>query len=212
MRNPESGHAAIFLVDDHPAVRQGLSMLFSHTGFAVCGEAGSIAETLAKLDEAKPDIVLVDISLENESGLVLLEELTRRHVKSIVYSMHGDAETIEKAFKAGAGGYITKRDNIDSLVDGVDDVMAGRRHLSFTAARILAEKVLKRDGQNPENILSERELAILRHIRRGKTTSEISEELHISPRTVESYYGRMIEKLKLSGMKALRHFACRERT
>ncbi len=206
MVNCTSKSTRVFLLDDHPAVRQGLSILFSQSGYTVCGEAGSIAETLANLEQAQPNIVLVDISLENENGFDLLEELRKRDIRSLVYSMHCDAVTIEKAFKAGASGYITKRDRIDALMEGVDDVMTGRRHVSSTAARALAEKVLTQETDNPDNVLSAREQTILGQLRQGKSTAEISQALNISPRTVESYYARIIDKLKLDGMKSLRRY------
>lgn len=206
MSDPAPSGTRIFLVDDHPAVRQGLSLLFGQAGHVVCGEAESIAETLERIELARPDVVLVDISLDNESGFDLLPILRERGIKSLVYSMHGDCATIEQTFSAGAGGYVTKRDNTDSLLEAVDDVMAGRRHVSYRAAQCLAQKVLAKGRGNRESLLSERESLILGLLQKVLTTSEIADQLNISPRTVESYYTRIIDKLKLDGMKSLRRY------
>ena len=195
----------VFLVDDHPAVRQGLSLMFSQTGVCMCGEAESIAETLKKLEQVEPDIVLVDISLDHESGLDLLAELHKLSIKSIIYSMHSDASSIEKAFRLGANGYVTKRDATSDLLEALSDVMNGKRHISKLAAQSLATRLIGgADGQQPEQQLSDREHEIIEQMRQGYSTADIAQELNISPRTVESYYARIIEKLKLASMKSLR--------
>ncbi len=196
----------VFLVDDHPAVRQGLSLLFSQTGLFICGEAGSITETLNKLEQAAPDIVLVDISLNQESGFDLLAELNKRSIKSIIYTMHSEPASIEKGFRLGANGYVTKRDATGDLLEALADVINGKRHISKLAAQSLASNLVGNgttDSQQ-EHQLSDRELEIVEYMRQGCSTAEIAQELIISPRTVESYYARIIEKLKLDGMRSLR--------
>lgn len=195
----------VFLVDDHPAVRQGLSMMFKQTGLVICGEADTITETLKKLDQVTPDIVLVDLSLDQESGFDLLAELAKRDIKSIIYTMHRDPDNIEKAFRLGANGYVTKRDATGDLLEALADVMNGKRHISKLAAQSLAGKLAGGvTGQHPEQQLSEREQEIIEYIRRGFSTADIAKQLIISPRTVESYYTRILEKLKIDGMKSLR--------
>ena len=96
--------ARIFLVDDHPAVRQGLSLLLSAAGFFICGEAENMEQTIQNLSDLQPDLVLVDLSLGSESGLVLIRELHGRGENSLVYSMHDDARSIESAFAASQAG------------------------------------------------------------------------------------------------------------
>jgi len=195
----------VFLVDDHPAVRQGLSLLFSQTGLWICGEAGSITETLNKLEKAAPDIVLVDISLDQETGFDLLPELHKRSIKSIIYTMHSDPASIEKAFRLGANGYVTKRDATGDLLEALTDVINGKRHISKLVAQSLASNLAgSTKDQQQEHQLSEREQEIIAYIRKGCSTADIAQELGISPRTVETYYGRIIEKLKLDGMRSLR--------
>lgn len=195
----------ILLVDDHPAVRQGLHLLFSRAGYRICGEAETVAETTDYLTRQSPDLVLLDISLDQENGFDLLPLLAERNIKVIVYSMHSDAASIEKAFKLGANGYVTKRDAIDALLEAVQEVRADKRHISRQAAKSLADKLLSTTTQSrPEDLLSHREQEIAGFIRKGYTTAEIALNLSISPRTVESYYTRITEKFGLGGMKSLR--------
>ncbi len=197
----------VFLVDDHPAVRQGLSLMLSQAEVFICGEAESIAETLTKLEQAVPDIVLVDISLDHESGFDLLPELHKQRIKSIIYTMHSDASSIEKAFRLGADGYVTKRDATSDLLEALSDVMNGKRHISKLSAQNLAASMIGgSSGQQQVHQLSDRELEIVELMRQGCSTADIAQELFISPRTVESYYARIIEKLKIDGMKSLRRY------
>ncbi len=134
-----------------------------------------------------------------------LTELGDRHIKSIVYSMHSDAASIEKAFRLGANGYVTKRDAIGDLLEALADVMADNRYISKMAAQSLAAKLIGgTTDQQQEQRLSDREQEIIAYIRKGCSTADIAQELIISPRTVESYYARIIDKLHLDGMRSLR--------
>jgi two-component system, NarL family, invasion response regulator UvrY len=197
----------IFLVDDHPAVRQGLSLLLSGEGLAVCGEAANREQTLRHLDAAEPGLVLVDLNLGGESGLELVRELHAAGVKTLVYSMHDDARSIESAFASGAQGYVTKREMVSTLLEGVRSVLKGQRYVSPAAAQVLAEKLIAGQGRTDVDCLSERELAIFKCSGLGYSTAEIAELMCISPRTVESYYARIVEKLRLDGIKSMRRLA-----
>ncbi|QEM69566.1 response regulator transcription factor [Geobacter sp. FeAm09] len=204
----ETGNGTrVFLIDDHPAVRQGLALLLGQKDYAVCGEAGSRAEALEMLDGSPADMALVDLSLGEESGLDLVGDLHARGVAVLIYSMHEDAETIERAFTAGADGYVTKREVSDVLLEAVGDVLAGRRHVSPNAAQSLANRVLATPACHREGLLSERERQIMTMIGLGDTSTDIATSLAISVRTVETYYARIMEKLDLDGMKALRRHA-----
>jgi len=205
----------VFLVDDHPAVRQGLALLLGQERHAVCGEAGGRAEFLARIEACGAQVALVDLSLGEESGLPLLEELRSRSIPALIYSMHEDAETIERAFAAGAGGYVTKREVSAVLLDAVAEVAAGRRYVSPRAGQsLLSRSTPGGDGRTPETQagegLSERERQILGLLGNGESTSDIAAVLTISARTVESYCARIMEKLGLDGMKALKKHAIRQ--
>jgi DNA-binding NarL/FixJ family response regulator len=129
----------VLLVDDHPAVRQGLALLLADEGFAVCGEAGSCADALTGLEKDRVDVAIVDLSLDGEDGAALVADLRRLGVPALVYSMHNDPRHVGGAFAAGALGYVTKREFHGVLVQAVREVAAGRRFVSPCAAAALAE-------------------------------------------------------------------------
>ncbi len=196
----------VFLIDDHPVLRNGLSLLLRQSGHTVCGEAGSRAELLAAIDGSRTEVALVDLSLAEESGLDLLDDLTGRGVPALIYSMHEDSQSIERAFGRGASGYVTKREGEDVLLTAIASVAAGQRYTSPEVRRSLVDRVLAPEG---EVALSPREEQILDGLGRGETSAEMSQSLHISFHTVETYYGRLLRKLGLASMKELRKFAIR---
>jgi DNA-binding NarL/FixJ family response regulator len=201
--------ARIFLIDDHPAVRQGLKLLLSQESHTVCGEAGSRAETLAGIGPSGADMALLDLSLGEESGLELIARLRDLGILVLVYSMHEDAGTIEKAFSAGANGYVTKREMSDALLAAITNLREGGRHVSPRAALSLANRVISSPEENRGAVLSDREQQVLAMLGRGESSADIAAALVISVRTVETYYARLIDKLDLDGMKELRRHAIR---
>lgn len=193
----------VFLIDDHQAVRQGLSVLLEQKGFAICGEAKNKEQTLRYFEVDSADLALVDLSLRNESGLDLISELRVRGVKTLVYSMHDDARHVEAAFAAGALGYVTKCEMEDTLLNAIEEVLSGRRFVSPLAA----EKMLDRDDRMQTSSLTRRESGIFQRLGEGDSTSEIAERFNISINTVLTYYTRIAEKLGLGGTKELRRQA-----
>ncbi len=201
----------IFVVDDHPAVREGLALLLEQRRIVICGDAADGAQTLARVRSARPDVVLVDLSLQRESGLALIEHLHPLGVKVLVYSMHEDAVHVKRAFAAGANGYVTKREGADILVKAIEEVIAGHRYVSDRARNALIDGAP--NGDCPElqcTPLSDREALVLERIGEGDSSDQIARQLHISERTVETYCSRIIEKLRLAGMKELRRYAIQQ--
>lgn len=196
----------ILLVDDHPAVRQGLALLLAPEG-VVCAEAGGRAEALGRLNENRPDLAIVDLSLEGEDGLVLVSDLHARRVPVLVYSMHHDARRVGSAFAAGALGYATKREFDSVLLEGIREVAAGRRFVSPKAAAALADSLAAASPADDLAKLSAHERKVYELLGRGEGTYEIAHALDVSPRTVESYYERIKVKLNLGGMYELRRHA-----
>jgi DNA-binding NarL/FixJ family response regulator len=209
MSNDAEKKARIFLIDDHPMVRKGLKHLLEQESYIICGEAGNRREALEKIGSTGADIAFLDLSLGKESGLDLIPELQKHGIRVLVYSMHEDLETIEKAFATGADGYVCKREMEEVLFRAVSDLLAGRRHVSPRVARSLADRTLFEADEKPEQLLSEREREVLEMIGRGESIADIAAALFISPRTVETYYSRIIAKLELGGMKELRQYAIR---
>jgi DNA-binding NarL/FixJ family response regulator len=211
MKNSRRKKMRIFLIDDHPAVRQGLKLLFEQDGHIVCGEAGSSAEIQDRIASSQANLALLDISLGDENGLECIAELHRRSISVLVYSMHEDAATIDKAFAAGANGYVSKREPPEVLLMAVADVLGGNRHVSPRTAQSLAKRVLTSPETERETRMSDREKEILLRLGQGESNSEIAAGLSISVRTVETYCARIIVKLGLDGMRALRRYAIRKK-
>ncbi len=145
----------VLLVDDHPAVRQGLALFLSREN-VVCTEAGNRAGALARLEERRPDLAIVGLSLDGEDGLVLTADLHARGVPVLVYSMHSDATRVRSAFGAGALGYATKRELDSALLQGIREVAAGRRFISPHAAFALADGVPETEADGAVRKLSRR--------------------------------------------------------
>ncbi len=199
----------ILLVDDHPLVRQGLATVLTQAGFAVCGEASSAAETLRHPQLAATDLAIVDLSLTEEDGHDLIATLRARGVGVLVYTMHEEPARVTGAFAAGAGGYVTKREVAHYLIEAVREVLAGRLYVSPRAAAGLTKRMTAR--RSDDLTFSEQQRHVYRLLGEGASADEIAAELQISPRTVESYCTRMIEKLGLNGMKELRRQAIADR-
>ncbi len=201
----------VLLVEDHPAVCMGLRLLLEQNGLRVCGEARNGEQALQALSESRavlvmPDLVIIDLSLGEEDGLVLLRHLARQdpELPLLVYSMHEDAARVNRAFKAGARGYVTKRETGEVLVRAVRECLAGRTFKSPRAAQSLAE--VPGEGAAPEP-LSLQEQKAYDLLGDGRSVGEIAEQLAVSRRTVETYFGRIQVKLGLVGMRELRRHA-----
>jgi DNA-binding NarL/FixJ family response regulator len=201
----------IVIVDDHPAVREGLALLLAPEGVCVCGEASSRAEALDIVRQSQPHLALVDLSLGGEDGADLVEDLLTLQVPAIVYSMHEDAHRVEAAFAAGALAYVTKREMHGVLVQAIREAAAGRRFVSPNAALALAAYAAVSQSQEDERSLSEQESHVFSLLGDGEGTTDIAAAMGISTRTVDSYYARIMEKLGVDGMRELRRRAISSR-
>ncbi len=198
---------SILVVDDHPAIRQGLAFMLASEGIEVCAEAGGPAEALARVEERRPDLAIVDLSLGDEDGLPLIADLGRRGIPVLVYSMHHEAGRVGRAFAAGALGYVTKRELQGVLVAAIREVAKGRRFASPAAAAALAEGLTAAPSEDAVLKLSAHECKVYELLGRGQDTFDIAAALQVSNHTVESYYERIKVKLNLSGMYELRRQA-----
>ena len=201
----------VFLVDDHPAVREGLQILLSRYGITVCGESGNCSGAVAGIAAQQPDLALVDLSLGNESGLKLLKHLRPSGLKMLVYTMHDDARQIRAALAAGAHGYATKRELTDTLREAITAVLAGTSYLSPVAAAAF-QADLSDDAADKILRLSPREFDIFRRVGNGDSAADIAAALLISISTIETNFARIIAKLELSGTKELRRLAISQRS
>lgn len=209
---PEQAKAKVFLVDDHPLVREWLSQLIQREDdLAVCGEAEDTQEALQKIEETKPDIVIADISLKNTHGLELVKDLQARlpALPVLVLSMHDESLYAERVLRAGAKGYITKQEATKKILQAVRQVLSGQIYISEKMASRMVHKMVLGHGDNqksPIERLTDRELEVFQLIGRGQGTRRIAADLHLGVKTVESYRARIKEKLKLEdGTQLLQH-------
>jgi DNA-binding NarL/FixJ family response regulator len=205
----------IYIVDDHPLMRRGYrSLLESEPDLRVCGETGTVADALAEFKQASPDLVIVDITLGDVSGIDLIQRLhaLQPDLPILVVSMHDEVLYAERALRAGARGYLTKGETEDDLVVTVRKLLAGGHHLTPRMQARAIEQMAGRaagPGRPAESALTDRELEVYELLGRGFSTREVAETLHVSPKTVETYRGRIKDKLGLSDSTELLHRAVR---
>jgi len=205
----------IFLVDDHPLVREGLTNLINgQNDLIVCGEAEDSAGAISGIEKTRPDVVLVDISLKNESGLELVKNLESQFplVALIVLSMHDEVLYAERALRAGARGYVKKRESTKSVLASIRRVLEGGVYVSERVVNSMARRFSsssKAAESSPVERLSDRELEIFRLLGQGRTTAQIAEDLHLSLKTVQAYCARAKEKFGVSSLGELLRAAIR---
>jgi DNA-binding NarL/FixJ family response regulator len=209
----DNNRTRIFVVDDHPLVREGLANLINQEeDLAVCGEAEDSAGAIAGIEESQPNVALIDISLKNESGLDLVKKLEERFplVALIVVSMHEEALYAERALRAGAKGYVMKRETSKNVLTAIRRVLAGDVYVSERVVTAMAKRMGSRKATaEPVERLSDRELEIFRLLGQGRTTSQIAEDLHLSLKTVQAYCARAKEKFGVSSLGELLRAAIR---
>ncbi len=201
------------VVDDHPVFRQGLvALIKSDERYQVCGEAGTVAESLAALEKAVPDIALVDISLVGQNGLDLVKTLKATHpeVLVLIISMHDEVIYAERALKAGARGYVMKQEAASVMVDAIETVLSGKIYVSaIMRDRLLETMFSRREETEAPSVerLSDRELEVLDLIGQGYGAAETAKVMNLSVKTVNAYSDHIKEKLQISNAGALRRFA-----
>src|SRR4029450_3492014 len=204
MNSSPSGPVArkhcVFIVDDHPLVREGLTNLINRqSDLVVCGEAKDSAEAIAGITKERPDVAIVDISLTNESGLELIKQLVTQlpEVALIVLSMHDDALYAERALRAGARGYVMKHETSKSVLASIRRVLGREIYVSERIVNRMALRLTSSRqavARSPVERLSDRELEIFRLLGQGRTPSEIAGDLKLSLKTVQAYCARAKEK------------------
>lgn len=203
--------AKVFIVDDHPLVREWLiNLIHQQPDFLVCGEAEKAASALQAIIALKPDVAIVDISLKEGSGLELIKNIKANcpAVSVIVLSMHDESLYAERAIRAGARGYIMKRETTKRIIEAIRTVLGGKLFVSERLTTLFAKKFL--DGHLPNDVspieqLSDRELEVFQLLGQGFETRQVAESLHISMKTVQAYCARIKEKLNLaSALELLR--------
>jgi DNA-binding NarL/FixJ family response regulator len=201
----------VFLVDDHPLVRERLGELINgEADMLVCGEAADATQAMDEISRARPDIVIVDLTLKNSHGLELIKAIQAAHaqVPVLVLSMHEESLYAERVLRAGALGYISKQEATGKVLIAIRQVLSGQVYLSEgMSERIVRKLVLgHRDSAASMDRLTDRELEVFQLIGKGVSTRRIAEDLHVGIKTVESYRARIKQKLHLDdGTQLLQH-------
>ena len=204
--------ARILIVDDHPIVRLGVrQMIAAESSFVICGEADSAAAALEIATTLHPDLALVDLSLDDRSGLELIRALREAapDVRLLVLSMHDETLFAERALRAGARGYIMKHEAIGGLVQAMKEVLAGRVYLSARMSQDVLERLGRGTPATSDRIgnLTDRELEVFELIGRGLSTAAIADRLAVSIKTIDTYRSNIKSKLSLSDATDLIRFA-----
>ncbi len=204
----------IFIVDDHPIMRQGLAQLINHeTDLEVCGEAADARAALTGVMDAKPDLVIIDISLPGKNGLELIKDLKASADKCmmLVHSMHDESLYVERVLRAGAHGYIMKHEGGKKLMDAIHKVLRGEIYVSPEMSGKILEIFSGRrpSSTDPVEALSDRQFEIFQMIGQGKGTRAIAESLNVSVKTIDAHRAHIKEKLGLKSGNELVRFAVR---
>ena len=202
----------VFVVDDHPIVRQGLALLINReTDLTVCGEAENAQAAMQMIAMNKPDILVVDISLDGPDGLDLLKNVRAHYpeLPVLILSMHDESIYAERSLRAGAQGYIMKQEATEKVLVALRRILGHEIYVSERISSRMLQSYIGNSGTaRPSSIsdLSDRELEVFRLIGEGHSTRQIAEQLHISVKTVESYQAHIKGKLSLrSGRELVQH-------
>jgi DNA-binding NarL/FixJ family response regulator len=208
-RNP----TRVLIVDDHPLLRKGVSQLIDQEkDLMVVGEAEDAHQAITAIENTKPDVALIDISLNGASGIELLKNIKVRFpkLKMLVLSMHDESVYAHRALRAGASGYIMKQEGTEKVLTALRKVLHDEVYLSDRLGnRMLHTLVNGRAplASSPVEVLSDRELEVFNLIGQGHGTRPIAEKLHLSVKTIESHRAHIKEKLNLQNATELVHHA-----
>ena len=203
----------IYIVDDHPLVRHGLSQIVANEAdMEICGEAEDSPAAIRGVGEANPDAIIVDISLKGANGLELIKNLKAIHedIPILVFSMHDETIYAQRALRAGAKAYVMKKESPSKVVDAIRKIIQGEIYVSPSVADQVLHQIVSGPGNvstSPVDRLTDRELEVVQLIGRGLSSREVAESLHLSVKTIESHRAHVKEKLGLRNATELVQFS-----
>jgi DNA-binding NarL/FixJ family response regulator len=206
----------ILIVDDHTLFREGLRAIIERgPGYEIIGEAGNSRECLQMVEKYKPDLVLLDISLPDRSGIELTRDIAKLSIKTriMIVSMHSKTDYIVRAFQAGATGYVIKESAAAKLLQGIGSVLKGDYFMDAAVSQKVVEKLAEIKEKKVKvtnttyDALTPREQEVMILVAEGLSTNQISERLYISPKTVENHRSRIMQKLDLHNTIELVRYA-----
>jgi two-component system response regulator NreC len=205
----------ILLVDDHAVLRAGLRALLEvESGFLVVGEAATGEEGVMKAQQLRPHVVVMDLSMPGMGGLEAVRQIHAlgQDIRTLVLTMHGEEEHLLPVLEAGGSGYVNKRSADEELIEAIKTVASGDVFLYPSGAKLLLRGLKQKAApgeEDPLEKLTEREREVLGYTVEGFSSSEIGKKLFISPKTVDTYRSRIMEKLGLRHRSELVRFALR---
>ncbi len=208
----------VLIVDDHPLFREGLkSLLARHSSFEVIGEAGNGNDGLKKAKKLMPDLVVMDISLPDQSGIEVTSKIRSLlpETRVIVLSMHTKIDYITEAFRQGATGYVVKESATEKLMECLELVSKGEYFVDSSLSHRVVKSLLESDEKERKitddgyNTLTPREQQVMRLLAEGHSTKQIAENLFISPKTVENHRSNIMSKLEVHTIMELVRYAAR---
>jgi two-component system, NarL family, response regulator NreC len=206
----------IVLADDHTIMRNGLRLVLERQNFSVVGEASNGREAIEVVDRLKPDMVILDIAMPLLNGIEAAKRITSDHSRTavLVLSMHSDEAYILKALKAGARGYLLKDSAEADLIQAVRAVSSGKAFFSPAVSKVLADdyvrQVQRRGAEDPYDLLTARERELLQLVAELKSTKEIATLLGVSPHTIDTHRGNIMQKLNVHSIPELILYAVRK--
>ena len=202
----------VYLVDDQLILRDGLTALLQAAGHAVVGASSNPTQALAEAQQLQAQVILLDLGLGDRSGFEVLQALRQRDssVKVLVLTMSTQPRDVAEAVRLGAAGYVLKDAGAEELLQALSTVAAGRRYFGPQVADLALQAMASDAPADPFSTLSPRERQIVTMVVNGLSSSAIGEQLHLSPKTVDTYRSRVMAKLGVSGVTALVRLAVRE--
>lgn len=201
----------VLIADDHGVFREGLRLLLENQAdMHVVGTVGDGREAVKAALELRPDVVVMDLAMPQLNGIDATAQIVERNdaIKVVMLSMHSTVEHVYRALQAGALGYLRKESAGSEVVEAIRTVHAGRRYLSQKITEtVVDDYILKRSIESPLESLSQREREILQLIVEGQSGVDIARTLHLSPKTVDTYRSRMMQKLGIGDLPSLVKFA-----